>query len=130
MRSADIDHLGYITHKRESSRIPVKNVGDMKYVVDIGLLEQNTENTQKQLDALSSVAKEAGLLINVDKTKSKNIDATPKIMLDEAALEVVDDFQYLGAAVNDIMKDFQHRRAKNMGSILESQDNLELKWWH
>ena len=29
-------------------------------------------------------------------------------MLDDTALEVVDDFQYLGAWINDTMKDFQN----------------------
>ena len=33
-------------------------------------------------------------------------------MLDENTLEVVEDFQYLGAFVNGTMKDFKYRRAK------------------
>ena len=44
----------------------------MKYADNINLLKKNTKNTenaQKQLDALSGVAKEVGLLINVDKAK-------------------------------------------------------------
>ena len=53
------------------------------------------------------------MLINVDKTKaSESIDPTPKIMFDGTALEVVDDFQYLGAWANDTREDFQHRREK------------------
>ena len=42
------------------------------------------------------------MLIEVAKKTvlSKNIDPTLKIMLDGTALEVVDDFQYLGARVN------------------------------
>ena len=98
----------------QSRRIAGKKVGDLEYAEDIGLLGNATENTEKQLDALSDVAKEVGLLINIDKTKvqAKNINPTPEIMLDGTVLEVVDDFQYLGAWVNDTMKDFKHRRAK------------------
>ena len=33
-------------------------------------------------------------------------------MLDDTALDVVDDFQYLGAWINDTMKDFQNQSAK------------------
>ena len=113
MRNADIDDLGFITHKRQSRRISEKKVGDLEYADDIGFLENATENAQK-LDALSDVAKEVGLLINIDKTKvlAKDIKPTPEIMLDGTVLEVVNDFQYLASWVNDTMKDFKHRRAK------------------
>ena len=48
------------------------------------LLENATENAQKQLDALSDVAKEVGLLININTTKvlAKNINPSPEIKLD------------------------------------------------
>ena len=107
MRNANIDDLGFTTHKRQSSRIPEKRFSELEYVDDIG-------KAQKQLDALSSVAKEVGLVINADKTKvlSKNIGPKTEIKLDETVLEMVDDFQYLGAWVNDTMKDFKHRHAK------------------
>ena len=61
---------------------------------------------QKQLDALSSVAKEVGLVINADKTKvlSKNIEPKLEIKLDETVLEMVDDFQYLGAWVKTLWR--------------------------
>ena len=47
---------------------------------------------------MSSAAKEVGLVINADKTKvlSKNIEPKPEIKLDETAVEMVDNFQYLG----------------------------------
>ena len=135
MRNADIHDLGFTTHKRQSSRIPEKKVGDLEYADDIGLLENDTENAQKQLDAISEVAKETGLLINVDKTKvlSKNINPAPKIMLDGTALVVVNDFQYLGAWVNDTLKDFKHRRAKawtafwKLKKIWDSNADIKLK---
>ena len=126
MRNADIDDLGSITHKQQSSRFLAKKVGEMEYPDDIGLLKNNTENAQKQLDALSGVAKEVGLMINVDKTKvlSKNTDLIPKVMLDETVLEVVDDFQYLAAWVNNTRKDFQHQHAKPCTEIWK----LEKMW--
>ena len=62
-------------------------------------LKKATENALKQLDALSDVAKEVGLLNNIDKTKvlPKNINPKPEIMLDGTVLEVVADFRYLQA---------------------------------
>ena len=92
---ADIDDLGFITHKHQSRRIAENKVRDLEYADDIVLLENATENAQKQLDALSDVAKEVGLLNNIEKTKvlAKNINPKPEIMLDETVLEVVDDFQ-------------------------------------
>ena len=63
---------------------------------------------------MSSVAKEVGLVISVDKTKVllKNIEPKPEIELDETVLEMFDDFQYLGTWVNDTMKDFKYWHAK------------------
>ena len=94
-----------------------KRVSDLEYADDTGLLENDKEKAQKQLDALSSVAKEVGLVINADKTKvlSKNIEPKPEIKLDEIVLETVDDFQYLGTWVNgtrisniDVQRHVQH----------------------
>ena len=114
MRKAIIDDLGFTTHKQQSSRIPEKRVSDLEYADNISLLENDKDKAQKQLDTLYSVAKEVGLVINADKTKvlSKTIEPKPEIKLDETVLEMVDDFQYLSAWVNDTMKDFKHRHAK------------------
>ena len=114
MRNVNIDDLGFTTHKRQSTRIPEKRVGDLEYADDIGLLENEKDKAQKQLDAFSSVAKEVGLVINVDKTKvlSKNIEPKLETELDEIVPEMVGNLQYLGAWVNDTMKNFKRRRAK------------------
>ena len=114
MTNANIDDLVFNTHKRQSSRISEKRVSELEYTDNIGLLENDKDKAQKQLDALSCVAKEVSLVINADKTKvlPKNVEPKPQIKLDETVLESVDDFQYLGAGVNDTMKNFKHRRAK------------------
>ena len=114
MTNANIDDLVFNTHKRQSSRISEKRVSELEYTDNIGLLENDKDKAQKQLDALSCVAKEVSLVINADKTKvlPKNVEPKPQIKLDETVLESVDDFQYLGAWVNDTMKNFKHRRAK------------------
>ena len=70
MRNANIDHLGFTTLNRQSSRIPEKIIGDLEYADDIGLLENKKDKAQEQLDALSSNAKEVRLVINVGKTKA------------------------------------------------------------
>ena len=69
MRNANIDDLDLTTHKRLSSRILEKKVSDLEYADDIGLLENEKDKAQKQLDALSIVTEEMGLVINGDKTK-------------------------------------------------------------
>ena len=83
MRNANTDDLGFTTYKRQSSRIAEKRVGDLDYADDIDLLANEKDNSQKQLDASSSVAKEVGLVINVYKTKvlSKKVEPKPEIKL-------------------------------------------------
>lgn len=102
MKNVDIDDLCFIAHKHQSCRDQEKRVGDMEYTDDITMLENNTANAQKQLEALVLVAIEVGLLINTDKTKvlSKNMD-NPSITLNVFLLKTVDNFQYLGAFVSD-----------------------------
>ena len=60
------------------------------------------------------MTKGEGLVINSNKTKvlSKNIEPKPEIKLDETIFEMVNDFHYLGAWVNDTMENFKHRRAQ------------------
>ena len=93
------------------------------------------DEAKKQLDALCSVAKEVGLVINAGKRKllSKNIDPKPEIKHDETVLEMEDDFQFLGACINDAMKDFKHWRAKiwtafwKLKKIRHSNAGIKLK---
>ena len=69
-----------------------------------------------------------GLMINVEKTKvlSKKIEPKLETELDEIVPEMVGNLQYLGAWVNDTMKNFKHRRAKH-GQYFGSQENFELQ---
>ena len=43
MRNTNIGDLGYTTHKRQSNRIPERRVSDLKYVDDIGQLENEND---------------------------------------------------------------------------------------
>ena len=102
----------------------------MTLVDDIG-------KAQKQLDALSSVAKEVGLVKNADKTKvlSKNIEPKLEIKLDETVLEMVDDFQYLGAWVETLwrisnigmQRNGSHFGSSTVWKILHSNADIKLK---
>ena len=51
MRNANVDDLGFTTNKRQSSRFPEKRASDLEYADDIGLLENDKDKAQKQLDA-------------------------------------------------------------------------------
>ena len=74
-------------------------------------------------------------IVPADKKKvlSKNIEPKPEIKLDETVPEMADDFQYLGAWVNDTMKDFKHQRAKawtafwRLKKIWHSNADIKLK---
>ena len=135
MRNSNIEDLGFITHKRISRRTPEQKIGDLEYADDISLLENETHKAQQQIDSLSDTAKEVGLLINIGKTKvlSKHVAPNPRITIDGIALEVVDDFQYLGAFVNDTMRDFNYRKAKawlafwKLKKIWRSNATIDLK---
>ena len=50
MRNANVDDLGFTTHKRQSSRFPGKRASDSEYADDISLLENDKDKAQKQLD--------------------------------------------------------------------------------
>ena len=90
------------------------------------------DEAKKQLDALCSVAKEVGLVINAGKRKllSKNIDPKPEIKHDETVLEMEDHFQFLGACINDAMKDFKHWRAKIWTAFWKLKKNQALQCWY
>ncbi len=69
LRNSDIDQLGFITKPRRSRRYPEQRLGDLDFADDIGLLGNNQEEAQEQLDRLSETASQVSLLINAKKTK-------------------------------------------------------------
>ena len=70
MRNPNIDDFGFTRHKCQSSRILEKRISDLEYTCNNGFIENEKDKTQVQPDALSSVAKEGGLVINEDKKNS------------------------------------------------------------
>ena len=69
-------------------------------------------------DSLKNLNKKVGLRISVDKTKIQKIENLEKnadMFLEEASLEVVENFTYLGSIqsnVGDIEKDVRSRIGK------------------
>ena len=69
LKNSNIDHLGFIMAPRRSRRYPAERLTDMEFADDIGLLDNDHQGAQEQLNNISNTAKEVGLLINTDKTK-------------------------------------------------------------
>ena len=89
MRNPNIDDFGFTRHKCQSSRILEKRISDLEYTCNNGFIENEKDKTQVQPDALSSVAKEGGLVINEDKKKScqKTLNQNLKSNLMKQCLE-------------------------------------------
>ena len=73
---------------------------------------------QLMTDSLKNLSKKVGLRISVDKTKIqkiRNLEYNADIFLEEAPLEIVQNFTYLGSIqsnVGDIEKDVKTRIGK------------------
>jgi len=89
---------------------PEKNVTDIDYVDDLGLLDNNKTGLEESTDAISKHGRKAGLHINIKKTKAMSIDkytsqqpfpehVNLNIKSDGEILEQVSFFVYLGSII-------------------------------
>ena len=62
---------------RATTRIPNRKVNDLAFADDIGLLENDNAQAQRQLDALRHHASSVGLEINVKKTEQMRLNQPP-----------------------------------------------------
>lgn len=96
---------------------------DLDYADDIVLLAETESEAQLLLDRVARCAAQVGLVINVQKTKvmACSMPLIPSISLDGAALQVVDDFTYLGSKLEpngDASDEVRSRIGKATGVFL------------
>ena len=113
MKKSESD-FGFVTHLRKSQRHLERKLNDLDYADDIALLEQSFVGAQNQLNETSKSAKEVGLDINVAKTKSIIINDKKDLSLtiNGEAIEIVDEFKYLGSNMSSSEKDMKCRKGQ------------------
>ncbi|CAF4669482.1 unnamed protein product, partial [Didymodactylos carnosus] len=114
MRDAE-GEFGFVTHLRQSTRMPEQRLNDLAYADDIALLEGSLIRAQQQLDRANNSALKAGLEINVGKTKRMELNtsnaAQVTLTLNGEPIELVADFKYLGSIMASSEKDMKHRKS-------------------
>ena len=110
------EELGFTLAKRASRRVPARMLTDLDFADDISLLSDNAEKACRLLCEVERHCNRIGLGINAKKTKVMPINADEPLVrvttLDGTPLEVVDDFNYLGAWIASTQHDIKLRRAK------------------
>jgi hypothetical protein len=108
------DGFGYRYKMGTSSRYPDKFINDLDYADDIALLESSIARATEQLNRVSTVSEQVGLVINTDKTECMtfNIPAEHgRLLLQNREIKKVEDFKYLGSKVSSTESDFKNRKA-------------------
>ncbi|XP_055527177.1 uncharacterized protein LOC129719794 [Wyeomyia smithii] len=78
--------------------ITMEHLNDFDLADDIALLAQRRTDMQSKLNDLTECSSAAGLIINVNKTKSLDVNTAnpPNLMVAGQKVEKVEGFQYLG----------------------------------
>ena len=120
--------FGYLTHKGSntntsgrSMRSTTRNIdikiNDLAFADDIALLENDSTQSQLQLDSLKTAASKVGLEINVKKTEQLRLNQsttsaqTPPLLIDGQSIAIVEEFKYLGSYMASTDKDVSMRIA-------------------
>ena len=111
-------------------------VTDLDFADDISLLSDSVQKACSLLHEVVHHCLRIGLGMNTKKTKvmAENVDNPEVRSLDGTLLEVVEDFNYLGAWIASTQKDIRIRRARawsalhNMNRVWKSEMSENLKW--
>ena len=135
--SGQEEKMGFTLTKKASRRIPAKMLTDLDFADDISLLSDTVEKASKLLTEVERQCNRIGLFVNAKKTKVMPINAeepTVKVTtIDGTQLEVVNDFNYLGAWIASTQQDIKVRRAKawnalnSMSKVWRSPMNQDTK---
>jgi hypothetical protein len=98
-------------------------INNLRFSDDIDLLSDNHFSLQEHIDQLTKMAEEAGLMVNIKKTKTmvfgeKNIDQQMEINGEH--IENVEEFEYLGSLItwdNNCSKEIRRRINKATGAM-------------
>jgi len=129
------EELGFTLTKRASRRVPAKTLTDLDFADDISLISGSVQKACKLLVEVERQCLRIGLGMNTKKTKvmAENVENPEIRTLDGTVLEVVEDFNYLGAWIASTQNDIRIRRARawsalhSMNRVWKSGMNDNLK---
>ncbi|XP_077864019.1 uncharacterized protein LOC144349239 [Saccoglossus kowalevskii] len=107
---------------------------DLDFADDIALLSSRLDHMQEKTNRLSRFAAQTGLSINEKKTQLLKINTTNQtpLKIQGKAINVVDDFTYLGSNVSkedSISKDIKSRIAKARNAFIKlNPKKTEIVW--
>ena len=129
------EELGFTLTRRASRRVPAKTLTDLDFADDISLISSSVQKACELLVEVERQCLRIGLGMNTKKTKvmAENVENPEIRTLDGTVLEVVKDFNYLGAWIASTQNDIRIRRARawsalhSMNRVWKSGMNNNLK---
>ena len=112
-------------------KIAGRNINNLRYADDNTLMAENKEELKSLLIKVKEESKNAGLKLNIHKTKIMASSPIPSWQIDGEKIETVTDFIFLGPKITadgDCSQEMKRRlflRRKamtNLNSILKSKD--------
>ena len=113
-------------HTKESNcgiRLGGTLVNNLRFADDIDLINEDSKSLQEQLEETRAAAEQAGLIINVEKTKTMVLvdrKIEQEIQIGGKNIENVDKFEYLGSLItwdNNYSDEIRRRIGKAAGTM-------------
>ena len=98
MQSTLWESLGWKKHKMES-RLPGKNINNLRYADDTTLVAESEEELQSLLMKVKKESEKVGLKLNIQKTKIMASDLITSWEIDGETVGRVSDFVFLGSKI-------------------------------
>ena len=126
----DTNKPGFTLNQKRSRRNPAVKISDLDFADDIALILDQIDEAQNTLVNIENAAAKMGLHLNADKTESMMFNQEHKELKtrNNETIKVVKDFKYLGAWVDDSVKDIKTRRAQAwiVDCMQQTHKNLEI----
>ena len=122
--------LGWRKHKLES-RLPGRNINNLRYADDTSLMAESEEKLKSLLMKVKEESEKASLNLNIQKTKIMASGPITSWQIDGETVETVSDFNFWGSkitAVGDCSHEIKRRLLlgrkviTNLDSIFKSRD--------
>ena len=98
MQSTSCEMLGWMTHKLES-RLLGRNINNLRYADDTTLVAESKEELKSFLMKVKEESENAGLKLNIKKTKIMASGPITPWEIDGETVETVSDFIFLGSKI-------------------------------
>ena len=121
-------NLSRLRAKTRTRRVLIR---ELLFADDAALCSHSEVGLQRLVDTFSAACKEFGLTISLKKTQimTQNVTANPNITIDGHALDLVDDFTYLGSCMTShpsLDLEINRRLGKASGTMAR----LSKRVWH